>query len=256
MPLPLRNHPGVVVVALAVIGLLIWGFWPQSVLVEAVAVKRAPLTVTIEEEGRTRVIDRFIISAPVDGMACRVQLDVGDPVEQGQILLTITPLEPQVLDPRRRAEAEARVAAAQAALKSARQRAESAKASSAFHTSELKRLRPLLEKGVISQGVFDKAEMERLTAKAALRAADHTLEVATYELEATETALKYSAGTVQGEPAVRVPVRSPITGKILKIQRECEGPVRTGETLLEVGDPALLEVEVDVLSADAVKIKP
>ena len=70
------------------------------------------LTVTIEEEGRTRVIDRFIISAPVDGVACRVQLDVGDSVEQGQTLLSISPLESRVLDPRSRAEAEARVSAA------------------------------------------------------------------------------------------------------------------------------------------------
>ena len=79
MRLPFRTHPGFVVIGVLIIGLLVWGFWPRPVLVETVNAKRAPMTVTIEEEGQTRVIDRFIISAPVDGVACRVKLDVGDP---------------------------------------------------------------------------------------------------------------------------------------------------------------------------------
>ncbi len=83
MSLPLGKHPAIAATAVLITGLLVWGFWPQAVFVEAIAVKRAPLTVAIEEEGRTRVIDRYIISAPVDGVACRVQLDVGDPVETG-----------------------------------------------------------------------------------------------------------------------------------------------------------------------------
>ena len=112
MRLPLTKHPGILAVSVLVIGLLVWGFWPRPVLVELVEAQRAPMTVTIEEEGRTRVTDRFIISAPVDGVACRVQLDVGDTVQAGQTLLSISPLESRVLDPRSRAEAEARVAAA------------------------------------------------------------------------------------------------------------------------------------------------
>lgn len=256
MHLPLRKHPGVIAIAVVIAGLLVWGFWPQPVFVEAVAVTRAPLTVTIEEEGRTRVIDRYIISAPVDGVTCRMHLNVGDPVEQGQVLLSISPLESQVLDPRSHAEAEARVAAAKSALASAVDQAASARATSVFYTSEVKRMRPLAEKGVISRSAFDKAEMDVLTATAAMRSVNHAVEVARYELQAAETALKYTAGTETRDNAVKVPVVSPIDGKILKVSRECEGPVRTGEVLLEVGDPSILEVEVDVLSADAVKIKP
>ena len=256
MRLPLGKHPGVAAIAVISVGLLVWGFWPRPVLVETVAVKRAPMTVTVEEEGRTRVIDRFIVSAPVDGVACRVQLDVGDSVTKDQTLLSISPLESQVLDPRSRAAAQARVDAAKSALASARQQAAAAEATAAFQHSELKRLTPLAEKGVISKGALDKAHMDVLTADATLRAANHGVEVAKYDLQAAETALKYSAGTVTNEPAVRVPVRSPITGRILKVPHECEGPVRTGEPLLEVGDPSLLEVEVDVLSDDAVKIRP
>jgi HlyD family secretion protein len=93
------------------------------------------------------------------------------------------------------------------------------------------------------------------TTAAAQRSADFQVEVARYELQAAKTVLEYTAAD-RGEPAERLPVVSPVTGRVLKVVRECEGPVRTGDMLLEVGDPTVLEVEVDVLSADAVKIKP
>ena len=252
---PLKQHPVIAIIAVLIAGLLLWGFWPQPVLVETVAVTRAPMNVTIEEEGRTRVIDRYIISAPVDGVACRVKLDVGDSVEQGQVLLGITPLESQVLDPRSRAQAKSQVAAAEAALSAAKEQARAASAAAKLAQTELKRLRSLVEKDVISRESFDRAVTEAQTTSAAKRSADFNVEVAQYELEAAQTVLDYTVGSA-GEPAERVPVKSPISGKILKLVRECEGPVRTGEALLEVGDPSALEVEVDVLSADAVKIMP
>ena len=255
MQLPLRTHPAMTVIAVLIIGLLVWGFWPQPALVEAIAVKRAPLTVTIEEEGRTRVVDRYVVSAPVDGVTCRVDLNVGDSVEQGQVLLAITPLESQVLDPRSRAEARARVSSAESALHAAEEQAVAAAAAEQLAAAELRRVRPLKDKGVISYGAFDEAVTEAKTTAAAKRSADFNVEVAKYELQAARSVLDYTAGN-NGEPAERVPVRSPITGRILKVEHECEGPVRTGDALLEVGDPAVLEIEVDVLSADAVKIKP
>jgi HlyD family secretion protein len=252
----LRQHPAIAVTTLVIIALLAWGFWPQPVMVEAVAATRAPLAVTIEEEGRTRVIDRYIVSAPVDGVACRVQLEVGDPVEQGQILLGITPLESQVLDPRSRAQASARVSAAEAALRAAREQAQAATAAQEFAAAELERLRPLVEEGLVSREAFDRAETEAKTSAAARRSAEFNVEVAGYDLEAARTTLEYSAASASGVPAERVAVRAPIDGRILKVQHECEGAVRTGQPLLEVGDPSALEIEVDVLSADAVKIKP
>lgn len=255
MKLPLRKHPVITVTAVLIIALLAWGFWPQAVLIEAIAVKRAPLTVTIEEEGRTRVIDRYIISAPVDGVTCRLDLEVGDPVKQGQVLLGITPLESQVLDPRSRALARAQVAAAESALEATKGQATAAEASAQLAATELKRLRPLLKEGAISHDAFDRAVTAAQTTTAAKRSADFNVEVARYELQAARTVLEYSADSNR-EPAEKVPVRSPIDGRILKVAHACEGPVRTGEALLEVGDPSSLEVEVDVLSADAVKIKP
>lgn len=252
----LRQHPVIAVIALLISGLLAWGFWPQPVMVEPVEVKRSPMAVSIEEEGRTRVIDRYIVSAPVNGVACRVQLDVGDTVTQGQVLLGITPLESQVLDARSRAQAEARVAAAESALSAAREQASAAAADEAFASTELERLRPLLTEGLISRESFDKAQTAAKTSAAASRSASFKVEVASYDLEAARTTLQYSAATASDTPAERVAVRSPIDGRILKIHHECEGPVGTGEPLFEVGDPSALEIEVDVLSADAVKIKP
>ena len=250
----LRQHPGIALSAVVIIALLAWGFWPQPVMVEAVAATRAPMTITIEEEGRTRVIDRYVVSAPVDGVACRVQLDVGDAVAQGQVLLNISPLESQVLDPRSRAQAEARVAAAESALNVAREQALAARSAMEYAATELERVQPLTEKGLISREAFNKARTEADTSAAARRSADFTVEVAGYDLQAARTTLQYSAATSTGTPAEKVPVRAPIDGVILKVQQECEGPVRTGDALLEVGDPTALEVEVDLLSADAVKI--
>ncbi|MGD9000025.1 MAG: efflux RND transporter periplasmic adaptor subunit [Granulosicoccaceae bacterium] len=253
---PLRKHPVIVIAAIVLAALLAWGFWPRPLLVEVVGVMRAPMTVTIEEEGRTRVIDRYVIAAPVDGMACRIQLDVGDDIQQDQVLMYISPLESQVLDPRSRAEAQARVAAAESALRAAREEARATDAAADLAIKELSRLRPLADQGLISRDAFDQAQTAAQTASAARRSANFRIEVAQYELEAARSVLQYSAATQTGEPPERVAVRAPISGKILKVPHECEGPVRTGEPLLEVGDTSRLEVEVDVLSADAVKIKP
>jgi len=251
----LRKHPVISFTALLILALLVWGFLPQAVIVEGIAAKRALMTVSIEEEGRTRVIDRYVISASVDGVACRQQLKVGDTVEQGQVLLGITPLQSQVLDPRSRAQAKAQVAAAESALHAAEEQVKATTAAANLASNELNRLRPLMEKALISREAFDKSNTEVHTTMASKRSSVFNVDVARYELQAARTTLDYSAANARGAPAERVPVRSPINGRILKVVRECEGPVRTGDPLLEVGDPSALEIEVDVLSADAVKIK-
>lgn len=252
----LRQHPIGILIFILILAAIIWGFWPQPVLVETVDARLAPLTVTIEEEGKSRVIDRYVISAPVAGVACRVELDVGDRVNKDQELLAITALESQVLDPRSRARAEARIAAANSALLSAQQNAAAAKADADFRKVEVERLRVLAERRAISREDLDRAEMQVSAAVATERATRHSVDVAKYELDAAKTALQYLAGTLRGEPSEKVSVRSPIDGAILKVQHECAGPVTTGEALLEIGDTSQLEIEVDVLSTDAIKIEP
>ena len=251
----LRKHPLIAVLVPITIGLLVWGFWPQPVLVEVVEVSRAPLVVTIEEEGRTRVIDRYIISAPMNGITCRQHLKVGDPVQKDQTLLSITPLESQILDPRSRAQAQAQIAAAQSALQAAKQQASAASAAATRATNEHKRLQPLMKQSLISRDLFDNATTEMQARIAIKRSADFNVEVARYELEAARTVIDQSAERTTDLPREHIPVRAPIDGQILKVARDCDGPVRTGEPLLEVGDPSALEIEVDLLSADAVKIK-
>lgn len=247
----IREHPGVGVSAVVVVGLLVWGLWPQPVMIESARVSRGPLTVSIEEEGRTRVIDRYVISAPVDGVACRVDLNVGDPVKVGEVLLGISPMQSQTLDARTRAEAEARRDAAQSSLRAAKEKVASAQETADLAARELERVAPLLEKKMVSPDVYDRARTSANAAAAELRSARFQVEVAEYEAAAARSTLEFAG---QASTSGRVPVESPIDGRILKVAHECEGPVRTGDPLLEVGDPSALEVEVDVLSADAVRI--
>lgn len=252
----LKKHPGILITSAIIVLLLLWGFWPKPVLVETTQVKQAPLQVTIEEDGRTRVIDRYLIASPVNGMTCQMHLKVGDTVDQGQTLLNITPLQAQVLDSRSRAQAQAQVSAAKSALQATKEQASAAQAAEKLAKAEFQRYQALLNKGLVAKEVYDKAQTASLTASAQQRSAKFQVEVASYELKAALTTLEYSAAQPENSNQERVSVNSPIDGKILKVARKCEGPVMTGESLLEVGDPTALEIEVDVLSADAVKIKP
>ena len=144
----------IIVLVLAAVG---YGFLPGSVLVETAVVSRGPLAVTLVEEGETRVKERFVIAATVDGMVCRIDLDVGDPVEAGQLLAYLEPLPPTVLDPRSRAEARARVATAEAQLQAAWEQAQAAEADAEYAAQELARLERLFQAGNLSQGQLDQA---------------------------------------------------------------------------------------------------
>jgi len=251
-----KRKTGFILLAVAMAAALAWGFWPAPLLVDAAVVKAAPLRVTVEEEGQTRVKDRFVLSAPVAGFLQRIQLDVGDRVEQGQVLAVLEPLRPEVLDPRSRARAEAQVAAADAALHAAEQQAAAAAAETKFARAELLRKQKLQADALVSAGELDAAETRARRAGAEQRSADFAVDVARFELEAAQTALQFSI-TGNGEAAREtVKLRAPVTGRVLQLHRESEGVVTTGEALLEIGDPQALEVAVDVLSADAVRIRP
>ena len=256
----IRKHPFAMAGSLLLILLVFFSVRPQPVLVETVMVKNAPMQVTIEEEGRTRIIDRYEISAPVSGVTCRQPLNVGDSVSQGDVLVSITPLESQVLDARSRAQAEAQQRAARANMQAVEAQASAASATAELADDEVERLRPLLEKSLISTDDFERARTAALSAEAAERSALFQVETARYELEAVSSLLdnysSNSAGNSSGAPLEQVNVLSPIDGRILNVNRRCEAPVNTGDVLVVIGDPRALEIEVDVLSADAVKIKP
>jgi HlyD family secretion protein len=254
--MPTRRSIGLALLAVAAVAALVWGFRPQPVAVEIGSVTRAPLAVTVEEEGRTRVRDRFEISAAVAGFVRRLELDVGDTVAKGQVVAELEPLRSTVLDPRARAEAEARVASAEYAVQAAEQHAAAVAAEAARARNEFERRRKLCESGCISKEELDTAELLARRTAAERRSADFAIEVARFELEAARTALRYSAADPSAVPPEHVQVRAPVAGRVLRLARRSEGVVQAGETLIEIGDPGALEVEVDVLSSDAVRIAP
>ncbi len=239
--------------ALAMAAALVYGFWPKPQAVEVAVVSRAPLEETVDNEGMTRVVDRYVISAPVTGFAQRIDLDVGDSVKRDQTLATLEPLRPEALNPRAQAEAEARVSAAQAAVQAAEAQAHSATAEAELAGNDLKRLVELSKSQFVAQDRLDAAQAKALTTAANVRSAGFGVKVARYELQAARTALTYTGQSGSGRD---VAVTAPVNGQVLKVGHESEGVVAAGSALIEIGDPHSLEVTVDVLSASAVKIHP
>jgi HlyD family secretion protein len=251
-----QRTKGMLAAGAIVLALVAWGFWPRAELAETGTVARRPLAVTVEEEGRTRVRDRYVLYAPVAGYLRRIELDVGDAVAAGDVLATLDPLRPATLDQRSRAEAEARVSAARAELARREAAARQAAAEAELAASEFARAENLLAKNLVSRSQFDEARSRMQASAAAVRAATASIDVGRYELDAARAALRYTAsgGTPGGLEAV--PVRAPAAGRVLAIHQESAGVVAAGQVLLEVGNPGALEVLVEVLSRDAVRIVP
>jgi HlyD family secretion protein len=250
-----RRRVFVISVGVIVLGAVVYGFLPKPVAVEIANAARGPLRVTVEEEGRTRVKDRFVISAPVSGYLRRVELAVGDAVSRGLAVVSLEPLRSTVLDPRSRAGAEAAVEAAEAALHAAREKARAATADAEYARDRLVRMQKLSESGYISKDDFDLAESEAKKAEALRLSSDAAVTVAQADLDRARSVLRYSAAGAVGAPEETVIVRSPVSGRILKLHHESEGVVNAGEPLLDIGNPGNLEVKVEVLSADAVKLR-
>lgn len=244
----------IVIVTVIAVGLL-YGFRPQPLAVDLGVATRGPLRVTIEQEGRTRVVDRYVVSSPVAAYARRIDLDVGDDVKRGAVLAYLEPPRAEVLDVRRRAEAEARVAAAKASISAAEQRVQAARVNAEFAQKELDRIRTLRAAQLIAADAEDRAATESERATAELRSAEFTVATTKYEMEAARTALQYSDATTATAKAP-ITVRAPVAGRVLKIQHKSEGLVAAAQPLLEIGDANTLEVEIDVLSADAVRLRP
>lgn len=252
-----RRRLGLILLTVAIIAALGYGFWPQPLGVEAAVTTRRPLRVTVEAEGKTRLINRYVVSAPVAGYLHRIEWKIGDSVRQGQPLAMIDPLPSEVLDPRRRAQAEARVAASQASLQVAQQTAAATRAEADYAKLEFERITALCQRQcVVTKDERDRTESRARQTQAQLRSAQFAVEVARHEVEAAQTALRHSAAQPGEAAQETVIVRSPVDGQVLARQRQSEGIVEPGAPLLEVGDPRALEVAVDVLSADAVRIRP
>lgn len=247
------------VLSLALLGGLVALFvaasLPKPVPVDVAAVATATIRVTIDEDGRTRVKDRYTVSAPLLGNLARIELAAGDGVAEGQVVARIVPLPAPLLDPRAKAEAEARVAASSASVRQAEAAVTRARTAREFADSELQRQKALFEKGSITRQALDASAVEAKARGEDQTSAEFGVRVASHELGVARAAL----GRLRGDAAEKVDsleVRSPVAGRVLKVLRESEGVVQPGTPLLEVGEPSALEIVVDVLTTDAVKLAP
>ena len=227
----------------------IWAAWPSRVTVDTAEVTVGPLVVTVDEEGTTRVQDRFVVTAPVTGRLSRIGNREGETVTRGQRLALLAPAP---LDPRSRREATARYEAALDAERTARAAAAQARAALDQAARERARFESLFRQNVISAEARERAELEETTRRRGVEAADFQLQAATHQAEEARATL----GTVSGSAPARIAVTAPVGGRILRVYEPDERVVAAGAPLLEVGDPGGLEVVVDLLSTDAVAVSP
>lgn len=251
-------------VALVIATVLIVAFRPQPVAVEIAEVVRGSMQVGVEDDGKTRIRERYVVSAPLAGRLQRITLDPGDAVIAGQTLLAaIEPTDPSLLDVRALAEAEARVRMAGAALQQAEARLQRARAELDFARRDLARLRELdpVTAGVVE---IDRAALRQETAIQDVRSAEFAQDVAQFELEQAQAALLHTRppespaaqGSTEQQPDAHLRIIAPVNGVVLRLFQESSAVVTAGTPLLEVGDPKDLEAVVDVLSTDAVQIQP
>ncbi len=249
----LLKNPRLWIVVLGVAGLLAVALWPTSVPVETAIVSRGPLMVTIDEEGRTRVRDRFVVAAPLAGRVLRIELEPGDRVQAGDVVARLRPEAAPMLDARSRAEAAAALDVARATVGRVQAEEQRARAALAQAERELKRVRDLVAESLATPQQLDAREADVRTAQEAVNAASFAARAAAADVERARVRLTPAVVDASGRI---VPVVAPVDGVVLRRLRESESVVPPGDPLVEIGDPAQLEIVVDLLSVDAVRVKP
>ncbi|WP_295797557.1 HlyD family efflux transporter periplasmic adaptor subunit [uncultured Microbulbifer sp.] len=242
----------------ALLAFFIYAFMPQPVPVDMAAVSRGPMQVAVSDEGYTRVHDVYVVSAPVTGYLLRIDGEVGDTVTAAKTQLAeLLPTHPQFLDERTRNQAEAAIRSAEAALKLAAAERRDAEAQLKFASADAKRARKLAEKGHISKVELERNELALDSAKAALDTAHAAERVRLGELDNARAALiRPARGAPRSGDADTVAITAPVSGRILRLLQESERVVPVGTPLLEIGNPGELEIVIDLLSRDAVKVQP
>jgi len=232
---------------LAVAGLT-WWVWPAPPQVETAKVTRGPVQVSIEEDGETRAVDRFGVASPVAGRMLRVMLREGDPVKAGQAIAEIAPLPISAAD---RDMLVAKHEAARALKAEADERVRQADIALQQAERERVRVADLVKKAFMSQQALEQAEVAERSRAADAKAARSRAVAAEFDVQAASAAL-----TAVRERAPTLRVASPVAGRVLRVVEKSERVVQPGAVLVTVGDPAALEVVIDVLSSDAVRIRP
>jgi len=229
----------------------------NPIQVDLYTVKRAPLTVTIDEEGVTEIRNIFKVSAPITARVKRTPLLVGDPVRQGKtVVASLEPLIPAFLDIRTRRVLDARASAARSAVDLAHATVARATADLEFRNKELQRAEKLIKRQTVSQRHYDEAVMAQKISTAALKTAVAELSVRQRELESAKAQLIEPNSDLEADQAdCCIRVYAPVSGRVIRIITESEAVVQSGAPLLELGDPADLEIVVELLSIDAVRIR-
>ena len=235
----------------AAIGAIVWGFVPDPVPVEVTAVQRGPLQVTSDEDAETRAHDRYAVSAPVAGRISRIELHEGDAVRPGQVVAQLWPIP---LSAREREEQLARITAAEALVREAEERVRHAATDYEQAKRERQRVDRLVRDGLIAPQVAEQSQVMEATSANELEAARFRERSAQADAQAARAAL-LAVGGARGGAAAVIPMRSPVEGKVLRIPDKSERVVAPGAPLLIVGDPNHLEVVIDLLSTEAVKVK-
>jgi len=252
--------------AVAIGAAVYMGLQPQPLEIEVAAVKRGPMRVTIEEEGKTRLRDRYVVSAPVAGRLQRVPWKVGDAISAGQVVTSLIPTPLDFVDARRRSEAGARMQSAAAArdsaearLRATQEQLKSASAESAYWKQQLAREEDLLKAGDLQASRVDRTRTELRRADATRTAAEEAVTGARFEVDRARAdieAVKASVSDPEPRRSEIVEVKSPVSGRVLKVVRDSEGVVAPGTSIVEIGNTRAIEVEVELLSADAVRVGP
>lgn len=243
------------VLGLGLLGGIISGFLPKPLPVESAKVTRGRLEVTVRDDGRTRIRDRYMVSSPLGGQLQRIEFKSGDLVEAGKtVLATIVPVQPEFYDPRARAMAEARIRMAEAARGQAQALVDRAEANRAYAKSERQRVLGLFESSTATQQEVDRADLQLRTSDEEVNAAQFAVQISRFELEQAQAALLVANS--ESTPASRFEIQSPITGTVLRVVQESATVIAPGTPVIEVGDPGNMEIEIDVLSADAISMRP
>jgi HlyD family secretion protein len=239
-------------IILSLVAAAAWALWPRPISVETASIAAGSLVVTVEEDGTSRISEVFHVSAPILGRLKRVGLHVGDAVTQGQTLASMEPVAPGLLDERTRRVAEAAVQAAAAGVTMAEAGLAQARATDTFAQEDLERSILLSERGLVSTQALQRARLAAETAQQSMDAAEATLQMHRQQLQSAQAALIQGDAPTAGPCCVNVV--APVTGRVLAVFSESEQVLQTGAPLMDIGDPDLLEVQVDVLSSDAVRI--
>jgi HlyD family secretion protein len=241
--------------ALVAMASLTWAFWPRPVDVEVAAVTRGPFETTIDEDAKTRLRDRYVVSAPLAGRLARITLREGDAVDADAVVATLTPVLPPMLDERTLREQQLRVEITEAQAQRAGARVEGAKVALMQTRNELQRSQQLAAQGFVSATKLETDRLAALAAQKELDAANEERHVAGHEIEQARAALMAVRGADR-LGARSFALRAPTAGRVLRIAQPSEAAVLLGTPLLELGDTQRLEVVAELLTADALLARP